>query len=257
MSTDLYKDITIGRAAFYCAVFAIVLSAFCLLLANGGGMFLFIALGLYVIAFFLGVSSLFMMVVTLNFSGFITTMVAIVLSVSPLIFTFVIVGFSARGRQKVMSVQSGKKNLEVLDKALRNYERTYGRLPEADRWCDILLEYDSTLSKESFLHPGAKVMTLKGQCHFAFNKNLSGLKLSDVASDTTFLFWADGPWNLNGGAELLEPEISKYGFIFMTLAKGKTVTYSYNRKSYTEHNSKYNPKPKKLNWKPGIYAQEM
>lgn len=143
------------------------------------------------------------------------------------------------------------KTLETLDKALRNYERNNGHLPDANSWCDSLLEYDSALSEKSFIHPGAKVMELKGECHFAFNKNLSGVKLSDAASDTVLLFWADGAWNLNGGVELLEPEVNNnLGYMFITLANETTAIYHYKSKGYTIIHSKYNSKPKKLNWEP-------
>lgn len=242
------KVIWISKTAYYCALLAFASSIFFILSSpqDDSGLYGYVAFGLFVAAFVLSFVSLGAMLITRNFSGITKSLLAIILSALPL-FIIVQVELTARARQKVVLVHSGLKTLEALDNTLRNYERTNGHLPDADRWCDSLLEYDSSLSKESFIHPGAKVLKLKGECHFAFNKNLSGVKLSDAGPEAILLFWADGSWNLNGEAELLEPEIGKYGYIFITLANGKTATYHYNSKSYTIHNKNYESKD--LNWK--------
>lgn len=101
----------IGRAAFYCALLAIGSSIFCFLSLpiDDSGLYGYIAIGLFAVAFVLGFASLAAMLITRNFSGIIKTLLAIVLSFFPLL-SVTMIEMSVRGRQKVAIVGSGRKN---------------------------------------------------------------------------------------------------------------------------------------------------
>ncbi|MHC4075980.1 MAG: hypothetical protein ACYSRR_07645 [Planctomycetota bacterium] len=95
-------------------------------------------------------------------------------------------------------------NLELLNKALVAYANdNNGRLPRSDQWCDDLLRYDRKLDKSNFKHPYPEEFSFANDCHFAFNRNLSNMRLADIPEDVVLIFEADGNWNLNGTGELL------------------------------------------------------
>lgn len=128
-----------------------------------------------------------------------------------------------------------RANLSKLGTLVIAYAEDHdGYFPAADRWCDLLLEYNKDLSKDTFKCPTTK----KGICHYAFNKNLDGLRLSDVHEDVVMLYEADGNWNLFGGQELLTKtrHMNAYNIVFRG---GYTRTISVN----------YPPK-NPLRWKP-------
>ena len=126
-------------------------------------------------------------------------------------------------------------NLSKLGSSVITYAEDHdGYFPAADRWCDLLFEYDKNISKDTFKCPAAK----KGICHYAFNKNLDGLRLSDVPEDVVMLYEADGNWNLFGGQELL--------------IKTRHM-YAYNivfRDGYTQTICVHYPRKNPLRWKP-------
>jgi hypothetical protein len=91
--------------------------------------------------------------------------------------------------------------MERVYETLRGYAEAHdGRLPPAERWCDELMEYDVTLSKDIFRDGFNEDEYL---CHMAFNPKVSGSVLSGLHSRTIILFGAKGDWNLNGWDELL------------------------------------------------------
>jgi len=92
---------------------------------------------------------------------------------------------------------------------------------------------------------------LNGECHFAFNKNLSGLPMTDIPGDVVFLFEADGDWNLNGTHELLKTRYRERGCIWVLFADQTTANYWYYKKAIRKFDLKgtymYYEKPR---WKP-------
>jgi hypothetical protein len=96
---------------------------------------------------------------------------------------------------------AGKNQLTKLSWAIKDYvENNDGYLPDANQWCDSLRKSDRSLSKYYFERP-----LIDGyECNFAFNINLSSMRLADVPDNVVLLFEADGQWNLTGGPELLK-----------------------------------------------------
>lgn len=137
-----------------------------------------------------------------------------------------------------------KYNLRLLSKVISEYAVDYnGCLPEADRWCDLLMEYDKNLSRGNFKHPLLK----SWDCNFAFNKNLGGLRLADIPNDVVLLFEADGDWNLTGTAELLETRRSEHGHINVLFVDQTILDYWFYEDGVRSKDS-YTHKP--LRWKP-------
>lgn len=148
-------------------------------------------------------------------------------------------------RYRRLPIQS---NLRELYQAIRKYCEDNGSyLPAADQWCDLLVEHNKTLSKDSFRYPSGKY----GILLFVFNENLDGLRLDDIPNDVVLLFEADeilplkiqehGRWNLAGGVELLEMRYRQRKRFYVLLANGKV--YSSNpslRELFNEQ----------LRWKP-------
>jgi hypothetical protein len=108
-------------------------------------------------------------------------------------------------RYEQQVVNMSVENLCLLGRETIRYTKDNGgQLPRADEWCDLLLRQNPSLSRDDFRHPRADWLELKGECHFAFNKKLSGLQVADIPNDVVLIYEADGDWNLNGGAGLLK-----------------------------------------------------
>lgn len=156
---------------------------------------------LFAASFLLGVIGLFIIHLRdKQLKGSHSAMAAVILSV--VFFSFMLAYDLA-----VLSAHKGRKEHErfinsfsQVGKAILEYAQDHdGYFPDANQWCDLLIEYDKNLSRETF-HP------LSGdyECNFAFNKNLSGSHLEDTPNDVILLFKVDGNWNCNGGLELLK-----------------------------------------------------
>lgn len=110
----------------------------------------------------------------------------------------------AANHERMAWRRGGIPNLETLGQALISYARDHdNRLPDAATWCDTLLAYDPSLNRETFHHPYAQQLRLSGDCHYAFNAELSGQDITAVSGETILVFEADGNWNLAGADNLL------------------------------------------------------
>ena len=129
--------------------------------------------------------------------------------------------------------------MEVLYSSLCKYAELHnGQLPNADTWCDELIEVDKNISKDTFRKGGSDDTN---SCHIAFNNNLSNTRLSDLSPNTVILFGAEGNWNLNGSEE----QIIEARSIPYLLANGTAIICWLEGKIYKSNQSTEN----KLNWK--------
>jgi hypothetical protein len=164
----------------------------------------YLGLGLMYLAVFLAVCALISILLSAQLKGYGYVLQSIALSaICLLLFGMVFQPwFQAQRAQTGMRRWGGFERLYRLRKSLIKYAGDHeGYLPAADRWCDLLMEYDRRLSGDDFKHP----LVEGSLCDFAFNKNLDGLRLSDIPDDVVLLFEASGDWNLTGGPELLIP----------------------------------------------------
>lgn len=186
---------------------------------------------LFIVGLLLGVISLFVIAIRRRCSrGWGYAILAIVLALPANCF-FYGAHNVVRNRAERAKVLKAYPNLALLGKALFAYaEDNGGYLPDANQWCDLLLSCNRRVTKESFRHPQHRELNL-GICNFAFNKNLSGVHLSEIAENTVVLFEADGDWNLNGGPELLESRYTKYGYIAMLFADQTIESYWFYKKA--------------------------
>ncbi|MHC4156457.1 MAG: hypothetical protein ACYST6_16280 [Planctomycetota bacterium] len=163
---------------------------------------------------------------------------------------------SVKVRQKRKREWTGLYNLELLGKELRKYAEDHkGYLPAADRWCDSLMEANPELTKDNFTHPQPEIFAgtfdFKGTCQFAFNSNLSGMRLADVPGNVVLIFEADGDWNLNGTGKLLRTRYREQGYIAMLFVDQTVANYWYYTRSVRKYGKSgktmYYEKPR---WKP-------
>jgi len=95
-------------------------------------------------------------------------------------------------------------HLSELGKAIKNYsDENNGKYPTADKWCDLLLQFDLATEKQ-FVCPSSEAG--RGQSSYALNKNIVGMKASDISPDVVLLFESKTGWNQFGGPELLALE---------------------------------------------------
>jgi hypothetical protein len=164
---------------------------------------------------------------------------AVLIALPPLYLqTAFVVG--ARSRAAFEQTQTSRHNMRLLREAILSYVHTHdGHLPEAESWCDSLLTKENSLSKNDFVHP-----VLAG-IMIAYNEQLSGLKLSDVAEDTVLFFEARGGWNLTGDQDLVETDRSASRADIMLL-NGNIQTYWLERGGVRAYGDKFVP----VRWKP-------
>jgi len=98
------------------------------------------------------------------------------------------------------------KNLRNTGDAMWKYSRDKGKYPDADKWCDLLLEYTEKdvyrygkNFDRSLKCPGAG----QGRSHYVINPNVTP---ADWSSDTVLLFECKAGWNQFGGPEILTLE---------------------------------------------------
>ncbi len=216
--------------AFGCILFFAAITLFGLHML--GGPLVIASIFLFTLAFISGILAI--PIITLysrSLKNYILACVGVTLSVVPLFFIGAIF-YGAKSRLELGKVHVGTYNLQLLGKELKNYAKNNnGRLPIADQWCDTLMKENLKFSETNFRHPQSRKIGLNGECHFAFNKNLSGVRLDDVSGDTVLLFEADGDWNLNGTDELLRTREKNNKYITVVFADGTMADYWYDREA--------------------------
>ena len=110
--------------------------------------------------------------------------------------------FSVPVRRHFEEKKTSLYRMGVLHEVLCDYAKAHnGQLPPAEVWCDELMKFDKTISKEMF-RDGHDSDT--SPCHISFNTNMSNAKLNSLSSKTVILFGARGAWNLNGSEVLVK-----------------------------------------------------
>jgi hypothetical protein len=166
------------------------------------------------------------------------------------LLAFVLVISTNRRRTMMEKAYSIRYNLRLIGNTIVKYaEYNNGHLPDANQWCDILMSYDKTLTRQNFKHPLIK----EWDCNIAFNKNLSGLKLSEISKDAVLLFEADGGWNLSGDVDLFQKKYKEMGgyvisLVFLADEQIKEYRFAEGGYRYFDSNSTESFKP--LRWKP-------
>jgi len=96
--------------------------------------------------------------------------------------------------------------LRGINVATISYSHDNGKYPDADKWCDLLLEYtkdNDHYQEKNFdrvlICPGAG----DGRCHYAINPNVTR---ADWCSDIVLFFECKAGWNQCGGPEILTLE---------------------------------------------------
>ena len=93
-------------------------------------------------------------------------------------------------------------NMKGLAMATMIYANDYDdSFPTANQWCDLLIS-EADVSEKSFYCKEQP----DGSFSYGFNKNLDGLKISDVGQNTVMIFESDGDRNATGGPEMLAAE---------------------------------------------------
>lgn len=242
-------------ASIVCVLAAVVAEIlFALLVVSGldGGIFVLASMYLFYGAASLGIIAIVVITVRRKIlKGYFCAVVALILSAPFVLFDYGI-RLQAEVREERKRKWTGLYNLEMLGKELIRYTKDHeGCLPVGERWCDLLMEHNENLTEENFRHPKADLFRLKGECHFAFNKNLSGMRLTDIPDNVVLIFESDGDWNLNGTGELLKTRYDEHGYIAM-LFVDQTVRYYWY---YMQAVRKFDPKGtymyyEKPRWKP-------
>lgn len=196
-----------------------------------------------VAAFVLGLlSTLIILVFHNRFKGLVYSISAVVFSL-PIVYIGTEFFMAPNVRAEKMKNYTTLYNMELLGEELKKYAQSHnGILPDANSWCDSLMSQNPMLTRENFRHPKPDLLKLKGQCHIAFNSNLSGKFLADVPDDVVLLFEADGEWNLNGTGSLLSKPYGEKKFLSILWIDGSTVSYWYDQKGVR----KFDPSGKRM-----------
>jgi hypothetical protein len=96
-----------------------------------------------------------------------------------------------------------------------------GDYPSPDNWCDLLVDtYLHSVKPDFFLCPGAidKITEDSNQSSYVLNKNIVGMKASEIPPDVVLLFEGPVGWNRMGGPELLTTAYHKEEGAFICFA---------------------------------------
>ncbi len=101
---------------------------------------------------------------------------------------------------------------QYIGKVLIKYAKDRnGYLPDANQWCNLLVEYDPNLSKDDFKYESSEY----GVCNYAFNRNLSGAQLDNISYNTVLVFESEGKLNLSGTEELFKKTPKKRQYVYV------------------------------------------
>jgi len=183
-------------------------------------------------AFILGILSIIIIIFRRGeLKGFLHATVAIFIS-----FPFILAMLSGIyvGRVRAERIKTAKG--QRLSWAIISYAKEHeGYLPDAGKWCDLLIEHDKEISKDSFRYSSSE----PGIYNYAFNKHVSGLRLVDLPHNIVVIFESEGPWNLVGTEELLKKAHKNRKYVYILSPNGSV--YTYNLKDTKNRN---------LCWKP-------
>jgi hypothetical protein len=101
---------------------------------------------------------------------------------------------------RIAPIRIFSSNLRQLRFTLEKYaKKNKGNLPSATDWCESLIKCDSI--KYAFRNNGTK--NDDGLSEYAYNTNISGLKLAELPKSTVLLFETSLAKNPAGGPELM------------------------------------------------------
>ncbi len=244
------KKESYGQSTFFLAKIAIIsflltigsLALFCMLVSLGMdfGIFVLLVIIFSYAAFLLGLlSTIIIILFRQRFKGLVYSILAMILSF-PMVYIETEFFMSPNHRQEMKKTHTALYNMELLAEKFEKYVQNHdGYFPNADNWCDVLMEQNPELTVENFRHPMPDLLKLKGECHIAFNRALGGKQFADISPDTVLLFEADGDWNLNGTSGLLD---SKYGealFVDILFVDGSESSYWFDKKAIRKFKSKF------------------
>ena len=135
-----------------------------------------------------------------SFSGRREAILGIVVSIVLIFVSFSEVSASKERRQRAYRVRCAG-NLSTFGKAFRLYAgENDGKYPTANKWCDLLLQYD--IDEKMFVCRSSLDKGDMGRSHNAMNPYCE----SNSPNDVVLLFETKGGWNQFGGPELLTTE---------------------------------------------------
>ena len=214
------------------------------------GYFVLTSLLLSHLAFLLGIIAI--VVIAFNRSkskGYWYAFLAIVLSI-PFVLAMASGIFVGRARAEQEKISEGSG----IAMAIVEYAKDHNDyLPDANQWCDLLIEYHQKLPKDDFKYNPEKYKfkydsSKEGICNYAFNKNLSGLRLDDIPYNTVLIFESKGNWNLSGTEELFKktPRKRQYVYIYTKYAEtGHDFPRAVNIKDAEYQSVVWKPSPVK------------
>jgi hypothetical protein len=235
-STDLFPKKTYGLAVYslISAVGSISFTIICYLMMFYvnirilEGFFILAVAAFSVLAFVLGLVAI--VIIHINrkiLKGDWYALSAIFLSL-PFIFIIASGLFVNANRAKQKKFLDG----QLIGNAIIKYATDHnGYLPDANQWCDLLIEYEKKLPEDRFRY-NSNESRFKYQssknciCNYAFNKNLSGAKLSEIHYNTVIVFESKGKWNLNGTEELFEKTQKKRQYVYVFI-KGAEIGHDF------------------------------
>jgi hypothetical protein len=98
-----------------------------------------------------------------------------------------------------------------------------GEYPSPEEWCDLLIR---SYREQAYLFicPGAtdKITQDSDQSSYVLNRNVLGMKASEIPPNVVLLFEGPVGWNQVGGPELLTAEYHKENGAFVCLADLRT-----------------------------------
>ncbi len=116
----------------------------------------------------------------------------------------------ARAKVKAQNIQCMNHVKQLALSGIMYANDHNDRLPDADRWCDLVQTYLGTTATSVLLCPAGNQ---SDRCHYAFNAKLSSVELKNIGSpaQTVLFVEAGGGWNVSGGPELLAKPSRHHG----------------------------------------------
>jgi hypothetical protein len=177
--------------------------------------------------------------------------VVIMVGVNLAFFTCIFLGSFFQFGEALGRKVSCPLNMQIISNAIQMYcQENEGVLPDADAWCDQLLDLAEIVEGVSIgritIRRNASNQD-ENLIELSFNKNLDEFKISDIDRQTVLLFETDLGWNQNGTLAILASKghlgfwpFCEGGYHFLLVGPGSTFTVKFIKNSELES----------LNWTP-------
>ena len=134
---------------------------------------------------------------------------------------------------------------DIAEITLDYCAKNNGLLPEANNWTDVLLEHGNGVALRKL-----RRFKRNNESDYAFNENISGMKIDELPGDIVLFFEAEGDLNLSDSQSLIDSWKDRRSHVNVVLLNKKVQKYWYDENKCNNTKNDEFENVSSLKWKP-------